>query len=213
MLRQALNQTNQSPNRIVYSSLDRKRWMEQTPSVDLARPAQCPLCENPSRPCGGPLGLWGHGLRERQQRGPLTPEGEPQIVGVTGRRYQCQRCSAILLVVPRGVLPRRQYSGAAIALALTLWGLLDLSLPEVRKRISPWPIVGDCAVSEWATLRRWVQAIQEGTLFPEVRPSPPEFTKRQVAARAATTFCAMAGPQRAREGPESQAFFGGMQMR
>src|SRR5690348_13799716 len=113
----------QSPPTIIQSTLPIKSWIERTPSVDEARPPQCPFCEAVSRPVGEPLGLHGHGLRERQLRGPLGPEQEPQMCVVRVRRYLCRRCGATLTVVPQGVLPRRLFSAAAIGLALCLWGI------------------------------------------------------------------------------------------
>ena len=37
---------------------------------------------------GGGLGIHGHGLVERQQRGPPTPDGAPVCRGVLCRRYR-----------------------------------------------------------------------------------------------------------------------------
>jgi hypothetical protein len=134
------------------------------------------------------------------------------MVVVPARRYQCIHCGAILLVVPQGVVPRRHYAGSAIALALCLWGLLGLTLREVRRRISPWQVVGATAASGWATLRRWAQAIRQGALFPGVRACPLTFRLRQVAQRAATTLCAWCMPSEAEAPPSVCAFFGGMRM-
>jgi Zn ribbon nucleic-acid-binding protein len=36
------------------------------------------------------------------------------------RRYECQRCGAVMTVVPAGMLARRQYSASSIALTLHL---------------------------------------------------------------------------------------------
>lgn len=66
------------------------------------------------------------------------------------------------VVVPPGVWPHRRYLGPAIALALALWAVRDLPESEVRKRISPMPIVGP-SVTGWATLRRWAGAYGIGT--------------------------------------------------
>lgn len=158
------------------------------------------------------MGLWGHGLRLRQQRGPLDPKGKPETVVVKARRFQCRPCGAILLVVPRGMMPRRHYAASAIALALALLGLLGLPVREVRRRVSSWQVVGATAASGWATLRRWVAAARRGELFAAVRPSPPHFTMRQVAQRAAATLCACCPVSPGPPDPAAQAFFGGMRM-
>ncbi len=57
------------------------------PSVQEARPGQCPHCEVASRPVGGPLNLHGHGVRDRQLRGPL----DPQLLSLSLRRYLDKR--------------------------------------------------------------------------------------------------------------------------
>ena len=160
--------------------------------MDEVRPGRCPACEAPSRPLGGAIGLHGHGLRERHQWGPATPGGLPELIGILVRRYQCQPCGAVVVVVPRGVLRRRLYSASAIALALALYGVAALAPGEVRRRVSPLRIVGATAAAGWASLRRWAGAVRGGRLFPVVRALPAEATLRQVAARTATTLAAYA---------------------
>lgn len=110
------------------------------------------------------------------------------------RRYRCRHCNATLTVVPRGVIPRRHYSGVAIALALALYGLARKSLREVRARINPWSVVGATAAEGWTALMRWIRAIHRGELFAFVRASPPEWSARKQAERAATTLAALAPP-------------------
>lgn len=118
--------------------------------------------------------------------------GTPRLLGILARRYECQSCGAIVMVVPRGVVYRRLYSGGAIALALAFWGVAGLAPAEVRKRVSPFAIVGATAAAGWASLRRWSRAVRAGRLFPVVRALPAQATLRQVAARAATTLAAYA---------------------
>lgn len=179
------------------------------PTVDEARPGQCPVCAAASRPLGGPLGLWGHGLRERQLRGPLDPTGPPQTVQIQLRRYLCRSCHAVVLVMPQGVVPRRYYTAPALALALALFALCRLPAKEVRKRVNPWQVVGATAADGWSTLVRWCKALQKGELFDFIRPCPADFTLRQVAERAAATFLSLAPPGTQGLGPEVRAFFGG----
>lgn len=198
---------------IVHSPVSIKSWLLRVPSVDEARPGQCPVCAAASRPVGGPLCLWGHGLRERQLRGPQEPFGSPQTVVLLARRYQCQRCMAIVMVMPQGVVPRRYYAAPAIALALVLFALRRLPTAEVRAQVCPWRVVGDTAQDGWSTLRRWCRAAKKGALFvpgfPDVRPCPADFRLRQVAERVAAALCSQAPPGTSDLGPEFRAFFGG----
>ena len=160
--------------------------------MDEVRPGRCPACAAPSRPAGEPVGLHGHGLRERHHWGPVELGAAAVLVGILARRYQCQGCGAVVMVVPRGIVRRRLYSASAIALALALYGVAALAPGEVRRRVSPLQIVGATAAAGWASLRRWSRAVRAGRLFPVVRALPAEATLRQVAARAATTLAAYA---------------------
>lgn len=168
------------------------------------RPGRCPVCEAPSRPAGGNLGLHGHGLRERDQWGPIEFGDAPAVIGVLARRYRCLGCGTVIIVVPRGVVRRRLYSAGAIALALAAWAVSGQTSAAVRARVSPHRIIGPTAASGWASLRRWARAVRAGRLFPVVRVSPESATLRQVAARAATTLAAAAGGGQI----ESAAFIG-----
>lgn len=113
----------------------------------------CP-CGAPSREPGRPLGLHGHGFRERQVRGPVVPDGPPTTVVLVCRRYRCTTCGAVLFVVPRGVAVRKHYGYAAIAMALTLWLLVGDPVREVRRRVCAWQVTRE-TTSSWPTLRRW----------------------------------------------------------
>jgi hypothetical protein len=201
-----------SSTRVVQAGLDVKRWMAQPPAVDEVRPGWCPACEAPSRPVGGLLGLHGHGLRERHQWGPAALGAVAAVITVLARRYRCQFCGAVVLVVPRGILRGRLYSAGAIALALALWGVAGLAPPEVRRRVSPFTIVGATAAAGWASLRRWSRAVRAWRLFPVVRALPGEASLRQVAARGATTLAAYA-PGAGGLPIDSAAFFGAAHVR
>jgi hypothetical protein len=93
-------------------------------------------------------------------------------------------------VLPRGLSARRHYSASAIALALCLYGLRHGSLGETRQRVCTWQLV--LQPDRWTTFATWVEAIDQGRLFPQVRPSPERFTIRQRAERAAATLCSLA---------------------
>ena len=126
--------------------------------------------------------------------GPTEPQGQPTELTVRCRRYLCVACSAVLLVVPCSMLPRRRYSASAIALALALYGIERAPPAQVRRRTSPFSKVGYRAATSWVTLGRWTDAIRAGQLFGQVRPCPARFSRRQVAERAATTLGSRAPP-------------------
>ena len=164
------------------------------PSVDEVRPARCPCCGSASRPSGQGLRLHGHGLRVRQMLGPQEALGKAVAVEVSCRRYLCLICDAVVLVVPGEMLPRRWYSASAIAQALALFGLGQKSPAEIRRQTSPFKVVGTTAAAGWATICRWCDDVRDGRLFPDVRRCPDEFTRREVAERAATSIGSRAPP-------------------
>lgn len=133
-----------------------KAWIAQTPSVDEVRPVCCAACRAASRPLGRCLNVHGQGLMPRQVRGVLEVGGEPGVHILAARRYECQRCGAVMTVVPSGVLPRRQYSAPSIALALHLWLVTGLSDRLVRGRVCAWRR-RDRSARGWAQLYRWAR--------------------------------------------------------
>lgn len=192
----------QSGEGIVHSAIDVKKWAIEPPSAAQARPACCSGCGAASQAPGKALGLVGHGLRERQVRGPGAPGAEPEIIVVRVRRYRCRHCGGITTVLPRGLCARRHYSASAIGLSLCLFGLLRLTVAETRFRICPWRIT---LTQTWTTLGDWVDAVSAGRLLPGLRRSPPSFSRRKQAERAAAALVAIAPaggalPQRAFEG-------------
>ena len=82
----------------------------------------------------------------------------------------------------------------AIALALALFGIEREPPAALRLRVSPFQTVGYRAATGWVTLGRWADAVRARRLFPQVRPCPARFTRRQVAERAATTIGSRAPP-------------------
>ena len=138
--------------------------------------------------------LHGHGLRERQVRGPAGPGQQPIERSVLLRRYLCLGCGAVIVVGPRELVPGWLFSGPAIAWALWLFGVAKQSAAKVRSQVSPWAQVGATAAAGWATLVRWARAVRDRQLFALVRRCPVEWRPRQVAARAATTVAALAAP-------------------
>ena len=91
-----------SADRFVASRLGIKAWSEAMPSCAAARPGVCPCCGAAARPLSGPLVVVGHGLVERQVRGPSGPHEPPVQVQVQLRRYRCRACRAVLVVGPQG---------------------------------------------------------------------------------------------------------------
>lgn len=163
------------------------------PSVEEARPAACPCCGRASREPGRGLGLHGHGLRDRQVRGPVEHWGRPKTVVIAVRRYLCQRCSAVIVVVPRGVVRRRLFSSAAMARALWLFGVGQLPPARVREKVSPWQAAGATAAVGWAQLRRWARDVELGRLFGGL-PAAAGGGGRAVAERIATALRGIAPP-------------------
>jgi hypothetical protein len=104
----------------------------------------------------------GQGVLQRQVRGVLDVDAAPGVVVITVRRYECQRCHAVMTVVPAGMLARRLYSASSIALALHLWLSMALADREVRGRICAWPLRG-ANRRGWAQLYRWARSA--GSVF------------------------------------------------
>jgi hypothetical protein len=175
---------------IVYSTIDVKKWAEKVPSAETARPACCSGCGAASRPAGAPIVLVSHGLRERQVRGPASASEGPTIRTIFARRYRCRRCGRLTTVLPRGLCARRHYSASAIGLSLCLFGVRRLSIAETRRRVCPWGAGFETA--RWTTLSGWLTALEQGRLLSLVRPSPPGFSLRARAERAAMTLGSLA---------------------
>lgn len=179
---------------MVHADVSLKNWQQAVPSVDEVRPKHCPKCGAAGHRPGLPRQLHGHGLRERQVRGPQSADGEPEVIGIMVRRYRCGECGSTCTVAPCEIIKGRLYSRSAIGLAMLLYGLEFRSQAEVRSQISPWREVGAGASHRWATLNRWLRAIREKRLLPFVRRIPAGFSCRAAAERVATTLAAMAPP-------------------
>ncbi len=147
----SVNDSNRSDTTIIQSHIDLKSWQARFPSVDEVRPHRCPKCGAPSRPVGAPIVIHGHGLRDRQVRGPSAPDAPPTMVVIMARRYLCTACGTVPVVVPREVRARRLYSVSAMALALALWGLVKMPSRVVRERVNPARIVAEPTLG-WVTV-------------------------------------------------------------
>ena len=128
------------------------------------------------------------------------------------RRYRCRSCFAVITVGPLGLMRGWIFSAPAIAWALALYGLASVSATEVRRRVSPWSIVGATSAATWASLGRWIRAVRAGRLFAAVRQCPSTWRPRQVAARAAATLAALAVPSDLDPPLDHQAWHGAVQI-
>lgn len=198
---------DRSEIQLVRSGIRVKPWSQATPSTDEVRPARCPGCGAASREVGRGLTLWGHGLRDRQVRGPLAPGDPPTLTTIALRRYTCRRCHATCTVAPVEVQRGRLFSKGAIAWALALYGLCRWPAAQIRRRVSPWGTVGPSAATRWVTLRRWILAICGGGLFAGIRP-PSDTTLRDRAQRIASTLAGHCPVRHSGEPLDHQTFHG-----
>ena len=176
---------------IVHARVDVKIWVTEFPSVAGVRPAQCSCCGAASCPHGQPIVLRGHGIRQRQVRGPLDAMGKPELLVIAVRRYRCIRCGGITTVFPRGLARRQYYSASAIGLALLLFGHQQEPVRQIRQRLCPWRVSFE-SPSQWSSLSRWLEAIEDGQLFEQVRPVAPGSPARLRAERAASLLLSLA---------------------
>ena len=164
-------------------------WIQAPLHIDDLRPLACVACAHP-RGLPGSLGLHGHGVRARQQRGPQDPQAAPTVVNLRLRRFICTACRAVMTVAPP-IVARKLFSAFAIGWALALYGLLAMPPVQVRARINPWRIHGAGAAQTWRSLTRW--ACEAHDLF----AGPPPAANgdlRQRAQRASMALAARAGP-------------------
>lgn len=171
------------PSQFVHFDLDVNFWAKQTPDVATARPARCPCCGAPGV-ADGQITLHGHGLRQRRLRGPGEVGGDPVERVLELRRYHCQRCHAVVTVGPRGLLPGRLYTAAALVLALWLWAVGSRPDPDVRAATCPVADEGLSRPERWTTLRGWAKAAREGRLWPGLAMAA-DWTLRESAGRLA----------------------------
>jgi hypothetical protein len=115
------------------------------------------VCGAAGAPPGECVGLHGHGLRRRVQLGVCEPGDLPERLVLQVLRYQCQRCRAVVMVAPRGVLPSHRYTAVSIALSLALWSVQRLAGASIRERVSPLPSSGYDKLHGWRSLGRWAR--------------------------------------------------------
>lgn len=178
--------TDQARAFTIRSSIGVRNWSKRTPSAAAVRPTHCPGCHLGSRPVGQRLRLVGHGLRPRQIRTALEPDGPVTVVTVFVRRFLCRDCGAAIQVVPAEVLPRARYSATAMARALGLVGFGERSFAEARQ------VVGDGQNRDWPALRRWHRSL--GGLGPR-SPFRAVGSARERAQRVTARLLAYTPPQ------------------
>jgi hypothetical protein len=132
----------------------------------------------------------GHGVVERQFRGPMTATATAESVVIQVRRYRCRACKAVLVVGPLGLVRGRWYGAGAIALALEAYARGETS-NSIRRRVSPSSTVGGSACERWMTLVRWIEAARGGGLF--AVSGLGEFSRRRVAEHVALALAGRAG--------------------
>jgi hypothetical protein len=164
--------------------------MARMPMCAEARPATCPECGAAARPVGGRLVIVGHGVVERQCRGPLAAAGISESILLKVRRYRCRACKAVLVVGPLGLARGRWYGAGAIALALEAYARGETSV-SIRRRVSPSTTVGASARERWVTLVRWIEAAREGRLF--AVSALGESGRRRVAEHVVLALAGRAG--------------------
>lgn len=104
------------------------------------------------------------------------------------RRYRCRACAAIVTVVPPGVTHRRHFGAGAIAIALFVFGKLRASAAVTAERIGGW----GRGSGAWRTLRRWLDAVELGRLFPRIyRSISARGAPRERAANTARVIAAL----------------------
>jgi transposase len=184
---------NRNKNSVIRAAVAIKSWIAQIPSVDEVRPARCAGCGAASRPVGRCLVVHGQGLLQRQIRGVLEAEGEPGVVAIAVRRYECQRCRAVMTVVPAGMLARRQYSASSIALALHLWLVVGLSDRLVRIRLCAWQVRGRSGRG-WAQLYRWARSAASLFGLPHIGSAAGATQRVLITLRAMAPVALSASP-------------------
>lgn len=191
-------------HRVVEIEIEVKSWAQSLPTAADVRPARCPACEAPGL-VDERVVLHGHGVRGRQCWGPPEPDRAGVRWTLSQRRYACQCCKAVVVVRPRGVMPWRRYTAAAIAVALWLWGVDGKTDANVRDAVAVEPKPGLSRPERWTTLRRWAAAARESRLW-HCLGDGTAWTLRQGAERVARFVAGFADATIAN--PRARAFAG-----
>ena len=136
--------------------------------------------------------------------GVLGVDGRPVSVGVEARRYQCQACGCVMLVVPCDLGQWRRYTLATIALALAGFAT-GRPATDLRRRFAP----GRTIEEGWPALRRWLRAVSGGRLFRWIR-GVSELAGRALAERVTAVIAEASGYDARALGIEDRVWAGVM---
>lgn len=175
---------------MIASAVGIKAWLARTPSVAELRPSRCLGCGAASCPVGGAIAVHGQGLSSRQVRGALELEDTPGVLVISIRKFECQRCGAVMTVVPSELLPHRQYTAPSIALALCLWLVEGHADSTVRARVCGWRIASSRGARGWAQLYRWARSASR--LFDLPRPVAPTESMHETVRAVLGVLAALA---------------------
>jgi len=156
-------------------------------------------CGQAARIDGKRLRIVAHGHRLRSVRRQVGEDGG-DLASVVALRFRCavEGCGAVMLVVPRDILPAMRYSAAAIATAFCLWGRGGRN-SAARLRHRP-ATTDDTALSPWRHARRWLALATTGGLFALGQRLDPASPATDRALRVAGQLAGSAPPH-ARAGP------------
>jgi hypothetical protein len=176
---------------IVKSALTERAWTKRLPSAVVgARPAHCVRCRRGAFE-DGRVSIHSHGKRLRHQIGPVEYGQSVERRVDVARRFRCERsgCGTVMLVVPRSVVPKKQYSVGAIASAVAIWNGYRAPTPAVdaesEQTVRP--------SSRWRQPEQWAADVFSERLFeavprhPSARQHPREAAKalvQSIAGRA-----------------------------
>jgi hypothetical protein len=99
-----------------------------------------------------------------------------------------------MTVGPLGLWTRLLFSGAAVGLALCLWGLEKQREAQVYMQCNDWSRPQEQSGPRWRQLGRWVQGVLGGRLWRDLLPGSPPQSPRAVAERVAAALAARCPP-------------------
>jgi len=138
------------------------------PDVDDVRPKRCDRCGVTARR-GGLVVIHGHGCRTRTVVIlPALAEEQERSGECWERRYRCTKCRRVMVVLPKGVMPRYLYSAGAVVTAFFLVadppigdGLSDEQAYRRQGLNSPRFTIPVVYPYNWRSLERWAALAQE----------------------------------------------------
>ena len=177
---------------IVTSALTERAWTKRLPEAVGVRPAHCVRCRRGAFE-DGRVSIHSHGTRLRHQIGPVEYGQSVERRVVVARRFRCDRsgCGTVMLVVPRSVVPKKQYSAGAIASAVANWSgyLAPTSSADAESEHTVRPS------SRWRQPERWAAEVFSARLFEAVPRHPGARQRPKEAARALVQSIAGRAPR------------------